>query len=317
MSSTISGSCIAVTGGAGFIGSHLVQRLLELGAKTVKVLDDIRLGSTSNLDLSDPRLELHTVDIGTATTGDLAPILQDTQYVFHLAAEKHNASIGNPHRMLLTNVQGTLNILEACARQGVQKLVFASSLYAYGRIHGEAFREDEIAKPSTVYGISKIAGENLVSMFSSSKIQTSTIRYLFVYGPRQWADAGYKSVIVKNFERLVRAEQPIIYGNGKQTLDYIYVSDAVDATIRVMTDAPNGSLFNVGSGIGVQVGELLQHMLKIAESSLPIKYEAPDWTANSYRVGDTSLINKTLGWKPTVSLLDGLQRTYDWINARC
>ena len=316
MSSTISGSCIAVTGGAGFIGSHLVQRLLELGAKTVKVLDDIRLGSTSNLDLSDPRVELHTVDIGTVTPGDLAPILHDTRYVFHLAAEKHNASIGNPHRMLLTNVQGTLNVLEASARQGVQKIVFTSSLYAYGRIYGERFREDELAKPSTVYGISKLAGENLVSMYSASRIQTSTVRYLFVYGPRQWADAGYKSVIVKNFERIVRGEQPIVYGDGKQTLDYIYVSDAVEATVKAMIDAPTGSLMNVGSGIGIQVGELVREMVKITGSNLRIKYESPDWTAGSTRVGDISLIKKTIGWKPSVSLLDGLQRTYDWINSR-
>lgn len=305
----VKGRSFLVTGGAGFIGSHLVDRLLELDAARVVVVDSLAYGAMANVRTEDPRVRFVQTDLGVCSPSDLLPAFSEIDGVFHLAAEKHNASIGNPNKMLSSNVQGTLTVLETSLRQGVKKVVFTSSLYAYGRVSGAPFCEAEVVKPSTVYGISKVTGEHLVSMYSA-QLDTVILRYLFVYGPRQWANAGYKSVIVKNFERILQGEAPIIYGDGKQTLDYIYVGDAVEATIRSMTDAENGSLFNVGTGVGRSVIELSHAMNEVSGSSLPERFDPPDWTAGSFRVADATRIKQTLGWEPKVSLREGLTKTY-------
>ena len=315
MVKALRGSSVLVTGGAGFIGSHLVERLLALDVSRVTVLDSLAFGSEKNFTSRDGRVTLARHDIGVATVQDLLPVFKGVDYVFHLAAEKHNASIGNPTKMLASNVQGTFNVLEASVQQGVKKVVFTSSLYAYGRLKGAAFREDEVVRPSTVYGVSKVTGEHLTAMYSS-KIDTNTLRYLFVYGPRQWANAGYKSVIVKNFERMLGGEAPIVFGDGSQTLDYIYVSDAIEATIRAMTHGESGALFNVGSGIATPVLSLTESMKKVASWNSATTFEAPDWTAGSFRVGDIGKIKQELGWEPRVSLEEGLRETYAWMKER-
>lgn len=316
MTTSLAGKCAVVTGGAGFIGSHLVDRLLELGASKIRVLDSLSFGSHRNLPESDERVELHTTDIGAVSPDGLMPALEGVDYVFHLAAEKHNASLGNPAKMLLSNVQGTLNILTAAKRQGVRRVVFTSSLYAYGRIRGEAYREEETVAPSTVYGISKVAGEQLAAMFSKEGVETVTLRYLFVYGPRQWANAGYKSVIVKNFERIIAGEPPVIFGDGRQALDYVYVSDVVEGTIKAALAATSGGIFNIGSGNATRINDLTALMSEIAGYNKAPVFAPPDWTDGSYRVADISKVTRELNWLPAVELHDGLQRTYDWMRER-
>jgi UDP-glucose 4-epimerase len=315
MPRSLTGSLVAVTGGAGFIGSHLVERLLQLGVSGVTVIDSLAFGSETNLLTSDPRVKLHKVDLGAVNVSDLAPALAGVKFVFHLAAEKHNASVGNPNQMLSSNVQGTLNVLEASLRSGVEKVIFTSSLYAYGRIKGVPFREDEVVTPSTVYGASKVCGEHLVRMYSS-KMETAILRYLFVFGPRQWANAGYKSVIVKNFERMLAGKSPVILGDGGQVLDYIYVDDAVEATIQAMTHATNGALFNVGTGRRSDILSLTKTMMSVADFSGAPSFEPPDWTAGSSRVADISRIGNEIGWRPAHSLEEGLARTFSWLKDR-
>jgi UDP-glucose 4-epimerase len=312
MSSVISGACVVVTGGAGFIGSHLVRQLLLDGASEVRVIDSFEFGTQANLP-TDPRVKIVKSDLGAASAADLFPACAGAQVVFHLAAEKHNASLGNPAKMLNSNVQGTLNILEAAAHEGCKRFVFSSSLYAYGRINGTPFYESEVVKPTTVYGISKVTGESLVAMYSTRGIQTTILRYMFIYGPRQWANAGYKSVIVKNFERMLERRPPVIFGDGRQALDYLYVSDAVAATIRAATVSTNGEVYNVGSGVGQDVRSLTSTMATIAGWNGEFVSEPPDWTAGSCRVADVSKVHRDFGWKPSVSLEEGLQRTFDWM----
>lgn len=311
MTGLLQGRTVLVTGGAGFIGSHLVDRLLEENAQRVVVLDSLAFGSKTNLAASPERLDFHSVDIGAATAHSLLPMFEGVDYVFHLAAEKHNASLGEPNRMLNTNIQGTLNVLQAATAQGVKRLVFTSSLYAYGRIAGTPFLEDEELHPSTVYGISKVAGEHLAEMFSARReIETNIIRYLFVYGPRQFANAGYKSVIVRNFERILSGQSPVVFGDGTQTLDYIYVSDAVEATLRIALNAPSGGVYNVGSGVGTSVRDLVERMREVSCCESPISYQPPDWTSGSCRVGSIQKITSQLGWKPVVGLDEGLRQVY-------
>ncbi len=313
LTESLKGTRVVVTGGAGFIGSHLVDRLLQLGVSSIAVIDNVRYGSVANISLHDNRISLHTIDIGTVEPGELTSIFSGAKYVFHLAAEKLNASVDNPNRMLSTNIQWSLNVFEAARVAGVRKVAFTSSLYAYGRMAGKPYQEEETLGPATVYGVSKVAGENLAMMYSKMGLETVVLRYLFVYGPRQWGNAGYKSVIVKNFERLLHGKSPIVFGDGSQTLDYIYVSDAVEATILALMSAANGTILNVGSGEGTTILNLTKSMLATSGSDSPIQYEAPDWTHGSHRVGDISRIRHSLDWSPKISLQEGLRKTYDWL----
>jgi UDP-glucose 4-epimerase len=193
----------------------------------------------------------------------------------------------------------------------VKKTVFTSSLYSYGRIQGPPNRETDLPVPTTVYGISKLCGERLLAHHAASgAMRGDTLRYFFVFGPRQFAGTGYKSVIVKNFERIRAGQPPVIFGDGSQRLDYVFVDDVVDATLRCMESPASGQLLNVGTGVGTSIDELTSAMLKVAGSSLRPVHEP--------RTGPRSqapalAIRAALCWTPRVTLAEGLRATWRWI----
>ena len=231
----IEGKTLLVTGGCGFIGSHLVQRALDLGAAAVVVVDSLRYGSRANLGASDPRVSVVEHTLGTDPTAALGPHLESADFLVHLAAEKHNQSKETPRAVLDANVVGTHELFQLASDRGVRRAVFSSSLYAYGRMSGPAMHEESAPQPRTIYGISKLAGEHLLHLVTSQgEMSGACLRYFFVYGPRQLAGLGYKSVIVKNFERIARGEAPIVFGDGEQELDYTYVDDVVDASLMAL-----------------------------------------------------------------------------------
>ena len=309
----IAGSTVMVTGGCGFIGSHLVRRLLALDARRVVVVDSLRYGDRANLS-QVPAIEIVQHTLGTDSADTLEEKMRGVDYLFHLAAEKHNQSKDDPLRILRANIDGSYTLFDVAARCGVRKIVFSSSLYAYGRMHGLPFREDEMPQPQTVYGISKLCGEHLLRNVNAVHgTAYNILRYFFVYGPRQFAGMGYKSVIVKNFERLLDGAPTTIYGDGTQKLDYVFVDDAVEAALQALATDISGEVFNIGSGEPTSVNDLIDHMLAIAGSNLSKQHEPPDWTAGSCRVGDVSKARERLGWEPRVSLADGLTRTFAWL----
>lgn len=314
MANALAGSSVVVTGGAGFIGSHLVRRLVELGVARVVVVDSLRYGDQANLAGMSDRVELVQHTLGSDSPDALREPLDAADYLFHLAAEKHNQSKDDPVRVLRANVEGTLTLFEAACKRGVQKILFTSSLYAYGRMQGSPFVETELPRPSTIYGISKLTGEHLLAYCARTfGVRTVALRYLFVYGPRQFAGMGYKSVIVKNFERLLAGQPPTVYGDGEQALDYVYVDDVVEATILAMTSETTGEVFNVGSGEATSVNHLIDTMIGVSGTEQQKQYGPPDWTAGSCRVGDASKIAKSLGWRPRTSLREGLEQTWSWM----
>jgi UDP-glucose 4-epimerase len=305
-----------VTGGCGFLGSHLVRALRARGVARIVVLDSLRYGTRADLDGVGGGVEIVAHTLGTDPPSRLHEALQGVRWLFHFAAEKHNQAKDNPAEILRSNVDGTYALFDAAARAGVEKAVFASSLYVYGRMVGRPFAEDEPAEPRTVYGISKLCGEQLLRYFGGEHgMECAVLRYLFVYGPRQFAGTGYKSVIVRTFERLCRAEAPIIYGDGEQALDYVYVDDAIEATIAVLRKPLNDAVLNIGSGTATTINALVAMMQRVAGTALPVRYEPADWTAGSRRVGDIDRARRLLGWTPRVSLDQGLARTYRWIAA--
>jgi UDP-glucose 4-epimerase len=308
---------VMVTGGCGFIGSFLARQLIQTEkVKKVVVVDSLRYGSDQNL--ADLR-ETDSVEVVRFTLGRDNPELLEkafsgVDYLFHLAAEKHNQSKDDPNSVFDANIKGTHTLLDLASRAGVKKAVFSSSLYSYGRMSGPAFTETDLPVPATIYGISKLCGERLFDYHArNSSMKADVLRYFFVYGPRQYAGMGYKSVILKNFERILKGQQPIIFGDGKQSLDYIYVDDVVQATIQAMKAPSSGQILNIGSGTATSVADLTQMMLRVANSELTPIYAEPDWTNGSYRVSNSDLARARLDWTPKVSLEKGLKITLDWI----
>jgi UDP-glucose 4-epimerase len=310
----VAGSHVMVTGACGFIGSHLVRGLLANGARRVVALDSLKYGSSAVLAGLEGDVRLVRHRLGGDPAEALAGHLEGTDYLFHLAAEKHRAERGAPRELLASNIEGTHELLAAATRAGVRKVVYASTLYVYGRMTGPAMREDETPRPATLYGISKLAAEQLhAHARSEGGPEFAVLRYFFVYGPRQYQGLGYKSVIVRNFERLLRGERPTVFGDGRQALDYVYVDDAVAAALAALEAAPSGEVFNVGSSQATEVDALVDSMVRTSGRGLEKEYLPPDETAGSWRVADTDKARRVLGWSPRVGLEEGLERTFRWM----
>jgi len=310
----IEGSSVVVTGGCGFIGSHLVRALGARGARRIVVIDSLRYGKPENLPDGVP-LEVMKHDLGFGEAAELERACAGADYLFHLAAEKHNQSKDDPTRVLRSNVEGTAALFQAACRAKVKKILFTSSLYAYGRLAGPPMLETETPLPTTVYGISKLTGEHLLAFFARQYgVDFVTLRYFFVYGPRQFAGTGYKSVIVKSFERLREGAAPVIYGDGQQALDYVFVDDAVEATCRALEAPVSGELFNVGSGVATSVRELVERMVGVSGKAVTPESGPADWTAGSCRAGNVEKIAKLLGWRASTALDAGLAATARWLD---
>jgi UDP-glucose 4-epimerase len=313
----LAGSAVLVTGGCGFIGSHLVRALLARGAARVVVIDSLRYGDRANLGGLGNAVELVPHTLGSDDPAVLREALRGVRWVFHLAAEKHNQSKDAPLEVFRANIDGAYTLFDLAARAGVEKVVFSSSLYAYGRMRGAPFVEDEVPQPHTVYGISKLCGEHLLRHAGVAHgVAWTALRYLFVYGPRQFAGMGYKSVIVKTFERLLRGEPPVLYGDGEQALDYVYVDDVIAATIAALDRGADGEVLNIGSGVATSVNALIALMQAVAGTRLPVQREAADWTAGSRRVGNVEKARRLLGWQASTSLEAGLRDTFAWMANR-
>ena len=303
-------SVVLVTGGAGFIGSHLIDYLSLVGVKEIRVIDHLKYGAWQNITSDNVK----KYQIALDSKSDLTQCLEGVDYIFHLAAEKHNQSKDSPNDVFEANISGFYSLLSAAVESKVKKIVFTSSLYSYGFNQNCPMIEDMCPKPDTIYGISKLAGEGLLSYFKKQHNLDYTIfRLFFIYGTKQYAGMGYKSVIISNFERIINGLNPIINGDGKQTLDYTYVSDLVCALVESLDPIYNSQLFNFGSGKGTSINELTELMLEVANSKLTPEYAPADWTANLHRVADIKNLQQNFNWHPKIELIAGLTLVYDWI----
>jgi UDP-glucose 4-epimerase len=299
-----------VTGAAGFIGCHLVEALTAAGVEVIG-LDNERSGDWRHVQAPCRRVERDLADL---SSDELADLCRDVDVVFHLAAEKHNSAKATPQRIIDVNISATRRLFDAAGRAGCPKVVFTSSLYAYGSMGPQPMREDDVPAPATVYGTSKLAGEHLLRVATNEHSLGWTVaRLFFIYGSRQFAEGGYKSVIVSNFERLLRGEAPTVYGDGEQALDYVHVDDAVGALVAMSAREHDGKTLNVASGRAISVNELTAAMITVSGSALAQRSCPPDWTAGSRRVGDPSAALTELGWKAETPFEAGLEQCWAWM----
>ncbi|RAP35838.1 hypothetical protein DID80_05930 [Candidatus Marinamargulisbacteria bacterium SCGC AAA071-K20] len=304
---------VTITGGCGFIGSFLVKFLVSTAVKKIIVIDHLKYGSKNRLP-DDKRIEVHKLDLAEVNEVALEKVMKGTHFLFHLAAEKHNQSFDTPADVFEANIAGFYRLMNAAKSIGVKKVVFSSSLYVYGATTKDQFSESDIPRPHTLYGLSKHFGEELLHYnFKQFGIDYVAIRYFFVYGPEQYNGTGYKSVIVKNFERLCNGLAPIIKGDGKQSLDYIYIDDIATFTIKAMTSTATDITLNFGSEKAYTINELTKKMIAIAGSNLDPVYEEKDITHNTKRVCSAVLAKEQLGFEETVGIDEGLKRTYNWV----
>ena len=296
-----------VTGGAGFIGSHVVDRLLADG-HTVAIVDNL---STGRPVLVNPAATLHVEDLRSARL-DRVFAAARPDVVVHLAAQASvPRSVGDPMYDASVNLLGTINLLAAAQRAGVRRVVYTSTGgAAYGDTDVMPTPEDHPTRPMSPYGVSKVAAERYLDAWSAiAGVPVLTLRLANIYGPRQ-NPLGEAGVIAIFAHRLVRDQECVVYGDGDQTRDYVYVGDVADAAARAISRPDAVGVVNVATGIETTVNTLYRQLATIAGAKRPARH-APARPGEQRRsVLDATRASKMLGWSPRVSLETGLERTY-------
>ncbi len=303
-----------VTGGAGFIGSHLSEEIARRGHR-VRVADSLITGKRSNLDhIPDVEfMEGDLADIGFATR-----VAAGCDYVLHQAAiPSVPRSVKDPIASNRANVDATLNVLVAARDAGVKRLVFAASSSAYGNTPTLPKHEEMPTSPLSPYALQKVVGEQYLQMFTKLYgLETVSIRYFNVFGPRQDPSSPYSGVISVFATALLENRSPKIYGNGEQTRDFTYVANVVDGVLRAC-EAPkaSGEVINVATGGRISLNQLFYAMRDIVGGSVEPTYEEPRQGDVSDSQADIRKAQDLLGYVPTVSFEDGLERTIAWYRA--
>ncbi len=301
---------VVVTGGAGFVGSHLSEKLAERGYYVV-ILDNLSTGKRENIE---ELLKKDAVDFIRGSVTDLPllnRVLQDTDYVFHQAAiPSVPRSVKNPQASLEANVVGTLNVLLAARDRGIKKVIYASSSSAYGDTPSLPKREDMLPNPQSPYAVTKLAGEYYCQVFKEVyRLSTACLRYFNVYGPRQDPDSQYAAVVPRFIKRALQNKPPIVLGDGDQTRDFTFVKDAVLANILAAESNAEG-VFNVGNGRNISINELARMILKSLGMDLETVHEEPRPGDVRHSLADISKA-KTFGYEPRYSLEKGLEETIE------
>ncbi len=317
----IHGNRFLVIGGAGFIGSHVVDQLLAAGAASVRVYDNFSRGSVQNLAqaLKDPRCHVFG-DGGDILHRDiLARAMEGVDGVFHLAALWLLQCNEYPRSAFDVNVQGTMNVVETAIAQSIPRLVFSSSASVYGDAVSEPMEEDHPFNCQEFYGATKVCGEMLIRALANRVQQRGGnftqvgLRYMNVYGPRQDDKGAYIGVVTRMLNALDAGDRPVIHGDGSQAYDFVDVRDCARANLLAMAADADGANFNVGTGIKTTIAELAAQLSELHPSGISASFEAlgtRPFVRN--RVGATAGAKAGIGFDASIELRRGLQELIRW-----
>jgi UDP-glucose 4-epimerase len=311
----IAGERMLVTGGAGTIGSTLVDLLVEGGAAEVVVLDNFVRGRRQNLASAESNGNVTVVEGDVRDRALVGELTQGIDLVFHQAAIRITQCADEPRLALEVLVDGTFNVVEAAAAAGVRRLVAASSASVYGL--AEEFPTAESHHPyanDTLYGAAKTFNEGLLrSYHAMTGLDYLALRYFNVYGPRMDVHGAYTEVLVRWMERIARGQPPLIFGDGMQTMDFVCVPDIARANVLAAEAPVTDAVFNIASGIETSLNELAETLLRVMGSDLDIEY-GPARSVNGVtrRLADTSSASEVLGFDAEIGLEEGLTQLVDW-----
>ena len=303
---------VLVTGGAGFIGSHIVEELLRKGA-SVRVLDNFSSGKRENLESFQGDLEIREGDLRDAEA--IKAATRNVELVFHLAAFiSVPQSMLEPEDCFATNVAGTTTLLEAARQAGVRKVVLSSSTAVYGNTDKFPTDEQTPLKPLSPYALSKQVNELYARLYTQTySLPVVALRYFNVYGPRQNPNSAYAAAISIFAQRLVNGEPITIYGDGKQSRDFIFVKDVVRANLQAAESEAAGEVFNICTGHETSLLDLLEELSQVSPHQPEVRFEAPR-PGDIYRsLGNPEKAAAALGFRAGISLADGLAQTVEWM----
>jgi nucleoside-diphosphate-sugar epimerase len=301
-----------VTGGAGFIGSNIVDELVRRGHQ-VTVLDDLSAGKESNLADVHGKIDLR---IGSITDlADIQSACHSADYVIHLAARTSvPRSVQNPIETNHVNIDGTLNVLVAARDAKVRRFVYAASSSAYGETPTLPKTEAMQPDPISPYGITKYVGELYAGVFGRVYgLENVRVRYFNVFGPRQDPTSQYSGVLSRFMLAVIEGQPPVVYGDGEQSRDFTFIDNIVDETLRACeAKGASGMVFNGGTGARITLNQVLKLLEEVTGKKIQAKYDPPRAGDIRDSQADVSLARKVLGYEPRVHFEEGLQRTWEW-----
>jgi UDP-glucose 4-epimerase len=313
----LNGKRLLLIGGAGLIGSHIVDQLVDTPVREIVVFDNFVRGSRSNLEHSAKSPKVRIVDGSMTDRATLDKAMAGIDGVFLLASLWLGECVNDPRSAWEVNTLGTWNVVEAVRAHGVQRVVYSSSASVYGNAVVTPMTEEHPFNNRTTYGATKIANEQMFrAMYEQHKLSYVGLRYMNIYGVRMDYEGTYVSVIMKVLDRIFAGERPVIFGDGSQVYDFIYVGDAASANILAMQADCDDEFFNVGMGIGTSINELVKELLELTGSHLQPEYRAEAQSFVTHRIGSTAKAERRLGFRATTPLREGLRKVVAWRQAQ-
>jgi len=309
---------IVLVGGAGFVGSHIVDLLLAEPVAEIVVFDNFVRGSRENLAGAARSSRVTIIEGSIADRETVRRVVKGADGVFLLASLWLGECVSDPRSAWEVNTLGTWNVVEACRDFGVKRIVYSSSASVYGNALFTPMTEDHPFNNRTTYGATKIANEQMLrAIHDQHGLNYIGLRYMNIYGPRMDYHGTYVSVIMKVLDRIFAGEPPVIFGDGTQVYDFVYVEDVAQANVLGMKADCTDEFFNIGMGVATSINELVASLIAITGSSLEPEYRPQAQSFVTHRLGSVDKAQRLLAFRASTPLLEGLRRVVAWRRPEC